>query len=273
MQGRHACVFAIRLQCALVSDHCCAGEKGFLGGCALLASQVAAYEDDQQSNLSVLHVDYVDIASSSQYDPFIYGRLPEGKMRMFVQHSVRPPSLPTDMPKRHSMLTDADVENRLESGWGSEGNYVSHPDHGAFVASSFLQSSYAGAPPGYLFSSLFAGSPSPLAPVMASSIAARSAYSGLYPSQQLNARDGERHGHGGFLSPLPPRPHAPLPSSQTSSPPYSSAAERQLQEDVLRNLKEQEQVMAIMQAQADARLMYAGRAPSRSANGLLETYF
>jgi len=49
--------------------------------------------------------------------------------------------------------------------------------------------------------------------------------------------------------------------------------ERQLQEDVLRNLKEQTQVMAIMQAQADARLMYAGRAPSRSANGLLETYF
>jgi hypothetical protein len=60
-------------------------------------------------------------------------------------------------------------------------------------------------------------------------------------------------GHEGVLSPLPPRPNAPLPSSQTSSPPFSPATERQLQEEDVQNLKEQQQIMLTMQAQTDHR--------------------
>ena len=78
------------------------GTNGFLGGCALLASQVSAETDDYgQGNTSVLLIDYVSLTTSSQHDPFVHGRLP-GKIRLFVQHEAKAPSVAGIAPTKYN---------------------------------------------------------------------------------------------------------------------------------------------------------------------------
>ena len=54
----------------------------------------------------------------------------------------------------------------------------------------------------------------------------------------------------GVTSPPPPRPNAPPPSSQSASPLFSPATEKRLQEEDVRNLQEQKQMLSAMQVQA-----------------------
>ena len=223
-QARHACCFAMRdALCVRKSDCFVTGEceNGFLGGCAILASRMAPYKRDLQGNLSILYVKYADI-TNGLHDPFIHGRLPEGKMRILVQHSVRPSSMGTDeQTPSHALhqhqANNSIVDHKLERRWGGEGNDVwhhnqRHHNQKAFGAAPLPQNAYAAAPPGYLYESLLAGSLSPLAPAVASSIAARGAYQALSRAgstatlpnasathrQHQYARDGDRHDHSGY---------------------------------------------------------------------------
>jgi hypothetical protein len=198
---------------AFVTGEC---ENGFLGGCAMLASRMAPFKRDLQGNLSILYVKYADIMNGS-HDPFIHGRLLEGKMRILVQHSVRPSGMGTDeQTPPHALhqhqANNSIVDNKLERRWGGEGNNVWHHNQKASGASPLPQNAYAAAPPGYLYESLLAGSLSPLAPAVASSIAARGAYQALSRAgstatlpnasathrQHQYARDGDRHDRSGY---------------------------------------------------------------------------
>ena len=118
----------------------------------MLASRMAPYKRDLQGNLATLYVEYADIKNGS-HDPFIHGRLPERKMRILVQHSVRPSSMGTDQRTPHALhqhqANNSALDNKLEIRLGGEGN-VWHHNQRAFGASPLPQNAYAAAPPRWL---------------------------------------------------------------------------------------------------------------------------
>jgi hypothetical protein len=211
---KQACSFAMRDALSERKGDCfIAGGNGFLGGCAMLASRMEQYKSDLEGNLLILYVKYADITNGS-HDPFIHGHLPEGKMRILVQHSVRSSSMVTYQQTPHALhqhqANNSVVDNQLERRWGGEGNNVWHHNQKAFGVSLLPQYAYAAAPPGYLYESLCAGSLSPLAPAVASSIGVRDAYQALSRAgstrpnasathrQHQYARDGDRHDNSGY---------------------------------------------------------------------------